>query len=205
MSVHKESAGPSQKRFNSICVFGSPNLGRDAEFRKAAYSLAAALAARKIHLVYGGGIQGLRGCMVGSAVLRGTKVLAVTLKDSSDKNTTGFVLGTELKVSTINERMAHMFLNGEAFIAIPGGLETLEEISIITSWANSNYHQKPLGLLNVNGFYDGLLSFLNHAVEQGFISQAMRRIIVSSSDAGHLLDQLHRLVFENPSLGKQLV
>ena len=110
-----------------------------------------------------------------------------------------------MKVATINERMGHMFLNGEAFVALPGGLETLEEISIIASWANSNYHQKPLGLLNINGFYDGLLYFFSHAVEQEFIPKAMTRIIVSSSNAGHLLDQLHRLLLETPSLGKQVV
>ena len=86
--------------------------------------------------------------------------------------------------------MGWILYNAEAFVALPGGLEALDAIFSITYWAKLNFHQKSLGLLNVNGFYDGLLSFLDHAVEQGFIPQTIRRAIISASTADKLIDQL---------------
>ena len=106
---------------------------------------------------------------------------------------------------SMHGRMAHMLLNTDAFVALPGGFETLEEIFNIASWTHFNIHKKPLGLLNVNGFYDGLLSFLDHAVEQGFMTQANRRILVSASSADELIDQLQNVVPEVDPLMSQLV
>ena len=92
--------------------------------------------------------------------------------------------------------MGSMLFNADAFIALPGGLGTLEEIFDVASWAQLNIHKKPLGLLNVNGFSNGLLSFLDHAVEQELMSQATRCIIVSASNVDQLIDHLQTCVPE---------
>ena len=86
--------------------------------------------------------------------------------------------------------MRYMFYNIETFIALPGGLETLDGISSITYWAKLNFHKKPLALLNVNGFYDGSLSFLDHAVEKKFLPQATHYTIMSASTVNQLIDKL---------------
>ena len=90
----------------------------------------------------------------------------------------------------MSERLSVMFNHADAFIALPGGLGTLEEIFHISSWAQLNIHQKPIGLLNVNGFYNTLLSFLDHAVEQQFLTFSARQILISAATAEQLIDQL---------------
>jgi hypothetical protein len=96
--------------------------------------------------------------------------LGVVLKALAKGNIIGKTIGEELQVSTMSNRMNTMFDHANAFIALPDGLGTLEEIFHISSWAHLNIHQKPIGLLNVNGFYDHLLSFLDHAMEQNFLT-----------------------------------
>jgi len=87
-----------------------------------------------------------------------------------------------------------MFDHDDAFIALPGGLGTLEEIFHTSSWAQLNIHQKPISLLNVNGFYDHLLSFLDHAVEQNFLTSSARQIIISTTTAEQLINQLQAFI-----------
>ena len=114
-------------------------------------------------------------------------------------------IGNEFQVMNMHERMTYMLLNADVFVALPSGFETFEEIFNIASWTNFNMHKKPLDLLNVNGFYDGLLSFLDHAVEQGFMTQANRRILISASSTDELIDQLQNVVPEIDLLMSQLV
>ena len=102
--------------------------------------------------------------------LGGSQVLGVVPKALAEGDIIGKTIGEELHVSTISERLSVMFNHVDAFIALPGGLGTLEEIFHIFSWAQLNIHQKPIGLLNVNGFYNTLLSFLDHTVEQQFLT-----------------------------------
>jgi uncharacterized protein (TIGR00730 family) len=92
------------------------------------------------------------------------------------------------------DRMNAMFNHANAFIALPGGLGTLEKIFHISSWAQLHIHHKPIGLLNVNGFYDNLLSFLDNAVEQNFITSSARQIIISAATAEQLIDQLQSFI-----------
>jgi uncharacterized protein (TIGR00730 family) len=96
--------------------------------------------------------------------------LGVIPKALAEGDIIGKIVGEELQVSTMSERLSVMFNHVDAFIALPGGLGTLEEIFHIFSWAQLNIHQKPIGLLNVNGFYNTLLSFLDHTVEQQFLT-----------------------------------
>ena len=197
----REGERSSKSRFKSICIFGGSNIGKDGGFVKAANELGAALAARNINLVYGGGIQGLKSFAVTSAVVRGSKVLGVLIKNLDDKK---FAMGTEIRVLSMPERMGCMLYNADAFIALPGGLETLDGVSSISYWAKLNFHKKPLGLLNINGFYDGLLFFLDHAVEQGFIPQVTRRAIMTASTADQLIDQMESYAPQPDPLLKQI-
>ena len=202
--VKKESEGTSRCRFKTICVFGGSNFGKDREFMKAASEIGTVLAARKINFVYGGGSLGLKGCVASSALVGGSKVMGIVLKHLAAKNILSHTLGNELRVSSMHEKMGSMLYNADAFIALPGGLGTLEEVFNIVSWAHLNIHKKPLGLLNVNGFYDGLMSFLEYAVEQELISQANRCILMSGSSADQLIDQLQLCVSELNPLLKQV-
>jgi len=106
----------------------------------------------------------------------------------------GKTIGEELQVSTMSDRMNAMFNHADTFIALPGGLSTLEEIFHISSWAQLHIHYKPIGLLNVNGFYDNLLSFLDQAMEQEFLTSSARQIIISDATAKQLIDQLQYFI-----------
>ncbi|XVF31852.1 hypothetical protein REPUB_Repub17cG0029800 [Reevesia pubescens] len=170
--------GTSVRQIKSVCVFCGSTLGNDEEFANIANNLGRVLAARKIHLVYGGGNLGLMGCVATAAHLGGNKVLGVLPRTLAIGNTTGKIVGDEILVSFIHECINIMIANADAFIALSGGFETLEQIFQIASWSQLNIHQKPIGMLNVNGFYDSLFSFLDHAGEQKFISQTTRQILV---------------------------
>ena len=131
-------------------------MGKDEELLTAAKELGNALVARKMNFVYGGGIQGLRESLAISAIIKGSKGLSVKVKELDGHI---FSLGQELQVLSLPERMGLMFYQTKAFIALPDGLETLDGISNIAYWAKLNFHKKPLGLLNDNGFYNDLLFF----------------------------------------------
>ncbi|KAL5749881.1 hypothetical protein ACOSP7_024484 [Xanthoceras sorbifolium] len=120
----------------------------------------------------------------------GSQVLGVIPKALSVGGITGNTIGEVQIVSDMHERKAEMFSHADAFIALPGGFGTLEELFEVTSWAQLKIHQKPIGLLNICGFYDGLLSFLDHAVENQFISLLARRIIVTAPNVHQLIEQL---------------
>jgi len=167
-----------------------PVLGKKKEFLESANHLGQVLAERKIHLVYGGGSLGLMGGVSITVFLGGSQVLGVVPKALAEGDIIGKTVGEELQVSTMSERLSVMFEHVDAFIALPGDLGTLEEIFHISSWAQLNIHQKPKDLLNVNGFYNTLLSFLNHVVEQQFLTFSTRQILISTATAEQLIDEL---------------
>ncbi|XVF03648.1 hypothetical protein REPUB_Repub05bG0011200 [Reevesia pubescens] len=134
------------------------------------------------------------GCVATAAHLGGSKVLGVIPRALAIENTTEKTVGDEILVSCIHECMNIIIANADAFIALPSGFGTLEEIFQIPSWSQLNIHQKLIGMLNVNGFYDNLFSFLDHAVEQRFISQATHQILVIATTSEQLLDQLQAFV-----------
>jgi uncharacterized protein (TIGR00730 family) len=129
-----------------------------------------------------------------AAFLGGSQVLGIIPKALAKVDIIGKIVGEELQVSIISKRMNAMFDHVDAFIALPGGLGTLEEIFHISTWAQLNIHHKPIGLLNVNGFYDNLLSFLDHAVEHNFLTSLARQIIISAATAEQLIDLLHSFI-----------
>jgi len=177
----------SALKIKNICVFGGSSPGKEKESLESADHLSWVLAERKIHLVYGGGSLGLMGGVSIAAFLRGNQVLEVVPKALAKGDIIGKTIGEELQVSIMSDQMTIIFNHANAFIALPGGLGTLEGIFHISSWAQLNIHHKPIGLLNVNGFYDNLLSFLDHAVEQKFLTSSARQIIIFAATAEQLI------------------
>lgn len=175
----------------SIAVYCGSSLGGDPAYAEAATLLGTALASRKIALIYGGGNLGLMGALASSVLHHGGHVTGV-LPDFFLQHD----LGHELKVSelhvvkSMHERKALMAELADAFIALPGGIGTLEELAEVLTWAQLGLHAKPVGLLNTSGFFDHLLHFLDHAVSQKFLKQKNRNLILVSPDPARLLDQL---------------
>jgi uncharacterized protein (TIGR00730 family) len=129
-----------------------------------------------------------------TAFLEGNQVLSIIPKALAKVDIIEKTVGEELQVSTMSKRMNAMFDHANAFIALPSGLGTLEEIFHISSWAQLNIYQKPIGLLNVNGFYDHLLSFLDHVVEHNFLISLAQQIIISAATAERPIDQLQSFI-----------
>ncbi|XVE95580.1 hypothetical protein REPUB_Repub02eG0110900 [Reevesia pubescens] len=121
------------------------------------------------------------GCVATVAQLGGSRNLGIIPRALARRNIIGKIIGNEILVSCMHERMNIMIENADAFIALPGDFGTLEKIFQIASWAQLNIHKKPIGVLNVNGFYDNLFSFPDKAVEQRFISQATCQILVTAT------------------------
>jgi hypothetical protein len=162
-------AGSSSHHIRNICVFGESSLRKEKEFLESTNHLSQVLAKRKIYLVFGGDSLGLmRGVLI-VAFLGGSQVLGVVPKALAKGDIIGKTIREELQVPTMFDRLNVMFNHADAFIVLPGGLGILEEIFHISSWTQLHIHHKPIGLLNVNGFYDNLLSFLDQAVEQEFL------------------------------------
>ncbi|XVE72017.1 hypothetical protein DITRI_Ditri11bG0004900 [Diplodiscus trichospermus] len=157
--------GSSVRTLEKIYVFCRANYGKDESYVKETDRLGEVLGKRGINLIYGGGSLGLMGCVSTAAAMHGRRVLGIVPSTFIEKNLIGKTCEKELKVATMHERLLKMMEFGDAFIALLGGFGTLEELFQIVSWAQLNIHQKPVGVLNVNGFFDGLLSFLDHVVE----------------------------------------
>ncbi|KAL6587890.1 hypothetical protein OROMI_000868 [Orobanche minor] len=191
----------STKRFNSICIFGGASHGNNACFTEAAHNLGRTLGEKYMHIVYGGGSLGLMGCAAASAYMEGVRVLGIIPKPLAESKLTGATIGDEFRTVNIQDRITHMINNTDAFITLPGGFGTFEELFHVVTRAQLNIHKKPLGMLNVNGFFDGLLSFINYSSEKGYISEHAKRIIVVATTAEELIEKLTAFVPEpDPAL-----
>ncbi|XVE62123.1 hypothetical protein DITRI_Ditri06bG0093700 [Diplodiscus trichospermus] len=175
--------GNLSRQIKSICVFCGSNPGKNAKFVDAAHNLGRVLAKRKIHLVYRGGSLGLMRCMPTAAHVGGSQVLGIIPITLAEGNFVGKTVGEELRVPTMQEKMWKMINNSDAFIALPGGSGTSEKNFQITFWAQLNIHHKPIGLLNVDGLFNKLFSFLDQAWKQNFIPYSARQIFISTSTA----------------------
>ncbi|KAK9208782.1 hypothetical protein WN944_001142 [Citrus x changshan-huyou] len=167
------------------------NLTINDPFVDAAIDIGRSIADRKLHLVYGGGNRRLSKLVSEAAFIRGSQVLGIIprvlkpLGSLSDSST-----GEELVVSGMQERITEMLNHADAFIFLPGDLATLEALITLASWAHLHIHQKPIGLLNVNNFYDGFIAFLNHAIKNYFIPSNAKKLFICANTANELLDLL---------------
>jgi uncharacterized protein (TIGR00730 family) len=172
-----------------LCVFCGASPGRDPGYVALAATVGAGLAGRGIGLVYGGGRVGMMGAVADAAVAAGGEVIGVIPRRLVDRELAHGGL-TELRVvETLHERKAGMAGLADGFIALPGGLGTLEELAEVASWAQLGLHAKPIGLLGRDGYWDDLLRWLDHAVEEGFLAPANRALIGHDADLVALLQR----------------
>ncbi|MGA9394438.1 MAG: TIGR00730 family Rossman fold protein [Azonexus sp.] len=175
-----------------ICVFCGSNIGRDPRYRAAAEGLGQLLAARGIELVYGGGNIGLMGAVADACLAAGGTVIGVIPQALVGKEVAGCVVDhralTRMEVvDSMHTRKARMAELSDGFIALPGGFGTFEEFCEVLTWGQLGFHVKPMGLLNIAGFYDPLLALFNHAVAQGFLRQENRDMALAETDIERLL------------------
>ena len=174
----------------SVCVYCGSNSGSRPAYTRAAKELGTVLAQRKIRLIYGGGRVGLMGAIADAVLAAGGDVIGVIPEALVSKEVAHHGLKDLRVVPSMHVRKALMADLSDAFIAMPGGFGTLEEFAEILTWAQLGLHRKPHGLLNVEGFYDPLLAFFDHAVAENFIRPAHRELVISETDPARLLDSL---------------
>jgi uncharacterized protein (TIGR00730 family) len=172
-----------------ICVFCGSSPGNDPAYAALAHSVGEGLARRGIGVVYGGGRVGLMGVVADSALDAGGEVIGVIPQNMVDREL-AHSGATEMRiVGTLHERKAVMAELSDAFIALPGGLGTLEELAEVVSWAQLGLHAKPIGLLGVGAYWADLLRWLDGAVAAGFVAPANRRLILEAASLDELLAQ----------------
>ncbi len=179
----------------SICVFCGSNAGHNPLYREQAESLGQLLAARGITLIYGAGNIGLMGAVADACLAAGGEVIGVIPQALMGREVAGRPVEhrtlTRLEVvDSMHTRKARMAELAEGFIALPGGFGTFEEFCEILTWGQLGFHSKPMGLLNVNGFYDPLLAMFDRAVSDGFLRPQNRAMALADTDISGLLTQM---------------
>lgn len=185
----------------SICVYCGSRPGERAEFAQTAAAVGQWIGAHGGRLVYGGGRNGLMGMVAEATRLAGGQVLGVIPQALVDKEQANHQCDELQIVQTMHQRKALMAERCDAFIALPGGIGTFEELFEVWTWRQLGYHDKPLGLLNVAGYYNGLLSFLQTSVAQGFMGSWQMELLHVGTDA----DALLRTLVQSAGLSQELV
>jgi uncharacterized protein (TIGR00730 family) len=177
---------------SSICVFCGSNAGADPAYLHAAQEVGQGLAQRGIRVVYGGGKVGMMGAVADAARDAGGEVVGVIPQAIFDLEIGHTGLDDLRVVGSMHERKALMAELSDAFVALPGGIGTLEELFEVYTWAQLGIHAKPLGLMDVAGYYRPLVAFLDHAVQERFLRPDTRTLLAVSEDFEDLLDGLAR-------------
>lgn len=174
----------------SICVYCGSRPGEDTAYTQAATAVGTWIGTHGGQLVYGGGRSGLMGTVAEATRRAGGRVVGIIPQALVDKELANRACDELHIVQTMHERKAMMAERSDAFIALPGGIGTFEELFEVWTWRQLGYHDKPLGLLNVAGYYDGLLAFLNHSVASGFMGEWQMGLLHAHVDAPALLQTL---------------
>lgn len=173
-----------------VCVYCASSPGTNPAITTAARALAEQLAGEGLELVYGGGTVGLMGLIADTVMERGGTVRGVIPTQLFPREIAHRGLTELIEVSSMHERKTKMFELADAFIALPGGFGTLEELAEVTTWAQLGIHDKPIGLLNVDGYYDGLVQWLGRAVHDALLSADNRTLLIEATDAPTMLQRL---------------
>ena len=181
----------------SVCVFCGSNSGRGDRYVEAARELGGVLGRRNIKLVYGGGCVGLMGVVADAALAAGGRVIPAALVAREVGHN---ALTEQHVVDSMHERKALMAELSEGFIAMPGGYGTLDETFEILTWAQLGMHAHPIGMLNVDGYFDKLLAFVDHAIAEGFVRPEYRGMISVADTPSGLLDAMAR--YQPPTVTK---
>ena len=174
--------------FNTVCVYCGSSDRVPGAYLDVARRLARALKGKSSRLVYGGGSTGLMGTLADEAIMSGLDVLGIIPEAFNTPNLAHNSLGEMQVVGTIHERKARMAEVADAFIALPGGYGTLEELFEIMTWAQIGFHHKPVGILNCHGYFDHLMTFLDHVRQEGFVYKEHRDLFILHDDPEILLD-----------------
>ena len=192
----------TNRKIRSLCVYCGASPGASATYANGARLLAAALVKADIALIYGGGNVGLMGVIADEVMRLGGDVTGVIPQALLEKEVGHQALSRLHVVADMHERKAMMAQLSDGFIALPGGMGTLEELFEMLTWSQLGFHDKPIGLLNVDGFYDGLIAFTRHMVAEGFLKPAHAALMMHEADPGALLgrfiafvpDRTHKLL-----------
>lgn len=183
-----------------ICVFCGSSAGEDSQYLEAAGEMAALLAARGIELVYGGSRLGMMGRLADTMLEEGGRVVGIIPRALVDREVAHHTLTDLRVVGSMHERKALMEELSDAFVALPGGLGTLEELCEILTWGQLGLHGKPCGVLDAGGYYQPLIRFLDHMVREGFLGRAHRSMLLVERRPEPLLERMD--AYEPPSVPK---
>ncbi|GLT97249.1 hypothetical protein SLE2022_148220 [Rubroshorea leprosula] len=182
----------ARSKFKRVCVFCGSNPGHRKVFSDAALELGNELVKRKIDLVYGGGSVGLMGLISQTVYDGGCHVLGIIPRALMPLEISGETVGEVRTVADMHERKAAMARESDAFVALPGGYGTMEELLEMITWSQLGIHKKTVGLLNVDGYYNNLLALFDTGVQEGFIKPGARHIFVSAPTAKELLEKMEQ-------------
>lgn len=177
----------------TLCVYCGSRPGAQPAYAAAAREVGTWIGQRGWGLVYGGGRAGLMGTVADAALAAGARVVGVIPTTLMDKELGHPGLAELHVVDTMHQRKQMMAERADAFLALPGGIGTMEELFEVWTWRQLGYHDKPVGLLNVGGYYDGLAGFVGTMAEHGFVTQWQRDLLQVDSEASALLERLGRL------------
>ncbi len=175
-----------------ICVFCGANTGKRDQYSTAAKDLAEELVSREIEIVYGGGRIGLMGVLAERAIELGGRVIGVIPESLATKEVAHDSVSELIVVGSMHERKAKMAQLSSGFISLPGGIGTIEETFEMLTWSQLGFHNKPCGIINVAGFYDKLIEFLNHISEEKFFMDIYRRMLIVETDPSALLERFEQ-------------
>ncbi len=187
---------------NAICLYCGSSPGTNPAYRDAATQFGTTLAERGIKLVYGGGSVGLMGIAADACLARGGEVIGVIPKLLMDKEVGHKGITKMHLVADMHERKALMTELSDGFIALPGGFGTLDELFEALTWLQLGYHGKPVGILNVSGFFDGLITFLDHARDERFLRELHRDALCVDASLDALIEKMQHV--EAPDTAKWL-
>jgi uncharacterized protein (TIGR00730 family) len=180
----------TDRQLNRICVFCGTNPGSRPDYGAAARQLGQVLAGEGIELVYGGASVGIMGELADSVQEHGGHVTGIIPQQLVEKEAAHTGIRNLIVVASMHQRKSQMADMSDGFIALPGGIGTLEGFFEILTWAQLGIHAKPSGILNVDGYFNGLTGFLDHAVQEGFLTEAHRNAIIVESSPDRLLDRM---------------
>jgi hypothetical protein len=178
-----------KKRF-TLCVYCGSRRGDDPAHAQAAQAIGRQIAQRGWQLVYGGGNVGLMGIVADAALAGGAPVVGVIPRSLMEREVGHSGLSELHVVETMHQRKQRMAEQADAFLALPGGIGTFEELFEVWTWRQLGYHDQPIGLLNVGGYYDGLVAFMQQTVDAGFVSEGTRAMLAVGDEPSALLDRL---------------
>lgn len=184
----------------NICIYCGSSIGRQPEYRATAEFVGRTLAERGIGIVYGGGNIGMMGAVADAALAAGGRVIGVIPESLKEWEVAHHTVTKLYVVKTMHERKAMMSDLSDAFLALPGGFGTLDELFEMLTWGQLTFHAKPCGIFNIAGFFDPLLAYLDHTVEEGFLRPEHRALILTRTDLDTLLSDF--ATFVPPTVNK---